>query len=851
MCNCNEHVNFFLNCFVFSSEVDSSNEAVENVINMTCVFPDASRPRPTNGGFENQDEFRQFMMDTQDGSWNCELHARPLAEKIEDYKDDALAKAFPLLFPYGYSGLNGDKALLARERKTGKMIKRAKKDVLRKYLQHGKPNFHTPLFNLIVENLIMKEKVFDKSRMFCNVRQSEYSAMGEKYGTMTGQQLERAINNVQYNLPSQHSSAAENQFLKSIQAACADLPHSNEASMTARKIYFSYLMRFGIPAIFLTVTPDDLRNFRIILYSLKEVKAFGTYNVEDMQDEDIIAEYTLRSNARSQYPGLCAEEYDRIIELVIKHLFNWNAAKQESNGPGIFAEVLAWCLANEEQGRKSLHGHFLLFLKNWKEYCDKIQLGKANADCTTGFHKAKNTIVQFHSSICSPRLFSDFEPYKPMEQVPVFFHEDCCGKRKQDKMQYTVQPVDSQHIRNMRNKKYCFELQGQIATCQRCDKIFSNDEVITNALNVHLGKGNSLFGYPESKTDVKRLDWYVYECQKDFEWYKKSDYEKALRYFACNVQSNAHFVNHATRCFKKGLECFANLPDSPCEFTEILFNDEFDDWYDWKGMNKRRSMFSIRPKRNIEDCFGNTHSPFLTSILGCNTNVLCGLTGPIVMYVTGYSVKSQQKEEREAFENVSKVLYRTIQNQVNVHCFCPRLVFIALLTVLRCRNQRIYPPICWVSSVFLQAFMPIPVRILSQLRWRIISQNTNRVFVFRTTIISFPYMECIRSYSTKRWFNDFAKWEIKPFHFTMLIIICIVQLHLKIIVCTNISCQFEIRQNHLRKRKARNILSFWKGIPLCEILFRFIGSSIVFQFSPGLGSGVQVDLIPQCYPLLR
>ena len=362
---------------------------------------------------------------------------------------------------------------------------------------------------------------------------------------------------------------------------------------------------------------------------------------------------------------MCAEEYDRIIELVIKHLFNWDAEKHRSNGPGLFAEVLAWCLANEEQGRKSLHGHFLLFIKNWKQYCDRLQRGRGNGNCSQIFLRAKQTIVQFHSSICSPRLFSDFEPYNAMDQVPVFFHEDCRGKRKQDKMRFSVQPFDSQHIRNMRNKKFCFELQGRIAMCQRCDKVFTNDEIISNALTVHLGKGKLLFEYPEYKADVKYLDWYVYECQKDFDWYKKSDYEKALRYFACNVQSNAHFVNHATRCFKKGEECFGNLPDGPYEYTEILFNSELDDWYDWKGLREKRSMFSVRPKRNIEDCFGNTHSQLLTPILGCNTNVLCGLTGPIVIYVTGYNVKSQQKEEREAFENVSKVLYRTIQNQVN------------------------------------------------------------------------------------------------------------------------------------------------------------------------------------------
>ena len=101
-----------------------------------------------------------------------------------------------------------------------------------------------------------------------------------------------------------------------------------------------------------------------MVYSLEGVEnSCGVYNIEDFTNEQIIDDFTIRSNARLDYPGLCAKEYKWIVDLVIKHLFNRDVEMQESNGVGLFAEILAWTLATEEQGWKSLHGHFLLFLK--------------------------------------------------------------------------------------------------------------------------------------------------------------------------------------------------------------------------------------------------------------------------------------------------------------------------------------------------------------------------------------------------------------------------------------------------------------------------------------------------------
>ncbi len=148
--------------------------------------------------------------------------------------------AFPIQFPYGRTGLKGDPAITElKEKPVRKQI-----NVFRKLLWHRKPCFHYPLFNLIVENLIMKDTIFLQTKMFCNVKSSATTAMGEKYGTMSPDKLERAIQDARQNRSNQYSNTVEHQFLRSINSGCGKLPHSNEACVEARRIYFSFRLAF-------------------------------------------------------------------------------------------------------------------------------------------------------------------------------------------------------------------------------------------------------------------------------------------------------------------------------------------------------------------------------------------------------------------------------------------------------------------------------------------------------------------------------------------------------------------------------------------------------------------------------
>jgi hypothetical protein len=79
---------------------------------MAVIFPDLTLPEPKNGGFANQEEFWKFVTSSNNGQWNSQLHVRPSAERLADYKDETIADAFPLQFPFGFTGLPGDPAVL-------------------------------------------------------------------------------------------------------------------------------------------------------------------------------------------------------------------------------------------------------------------------------------------------------------------------------------------------------------------------------------------------------------------------------------------------------------------------------------------------------------------------------------------------------------------------------------------------------------------------------------------------------------------------------------------------------------------------------------------------------------------
>ena len=646
---------------------------IENQLHTTVIFPDSDIPSPTNGGFQNQDEFRKWVAKHQDGQHTSRLHARPLPERLADYEGENVAQAFPLQFPYGHSGLPKTKAVeaLAQRKGNAKHMKRDRLGVLRKYLKHRRIAFHDADFNLVVENLIMKQTVFHSAKLHCNTSKSELETMGEHYGLVTSQQLSDAIDAARRNDSVQHSSKPEHHCLRSINACCKNLPHSNEASKDNRNMYFSYLIRFGLPAMFLTITPDDTRSFRIIAYALSrngDGLRDGKVQVSELSDDQTLADFKICQDTRAAYPGLCAEEYSRTIHLAVKHLFAWDSERQTSTEMGWFGNADAWCLATEEQGQKTLHGHVLLFIKNWNQILHTLHLREKNDNGRQepiSLSAALKQAKEFYDDSASAQLFSAFDPpLGPLRTHSVFAH-DCRSRRKKKKdAKVAVNPVQQQQFRNMQHKTKCHEHSGHIANCPRCFKPFTAQEIIGKALQAHMGTSDGMTEvFPDRSHHLDRI---VYEHQKNLSWQDEDSTRQAKRCFATNTLVNFHHATHTHRCFKKGTECYASLPSAPNENTTIHCAAAPNLWCDWKGLATPKWMFRFDPRREVQDAFINTHNPGITQLFNCNNNVLVGMNGCSVFHVTGYNVKSQQREERMAFQKVSEVLVRLLESAVSL-----------------------------------------------------------------------------------------------------------------------------------------------------------------------------------------
>ncbi len=73
---------------------------------------------------------------------------------------------------------------------------------------------------------------------------------------------------------------------------------------------------------------------------------------------------------RMSYPGICSLEFQSVMEFMWKHIVGWDE-KEMCGRQGIFGEAIAACESDEEQGRKTLHSHWLVWIKDFKILSDQ------------------------------------------------------------------------------------------------------------------------------------------------------------------------------------------------------------------------------------------------------------------------------------------------------------------------------------------------------------------------------------------------------------------------------------------------------------------------------------------------
>ncbi len=91
----------------------------------------------------------------------------------------------------------------------------------------------------------------------------------------------------------------------------------------------------------------------------------------------------------------CSLEFQSVMQILTKCMLRWDTKTQSSQGKGILGMVLAFSGANEEQGRKTLHWHWQIWVQ---------ELNQTLWDCLFDTDATKKKMHKKHSANISTML---------------------------------------------------------------------------------------------------------------------------------------------------------------------------------------------------------------------------------------------------------------------------------------------------------------------------------------------------------------------------------------------------------------------------------------------------------------
>ena len=87
------------------------------------------------------------------------------------------------------------------------------------------------------------------------------------------------------------------------------------------------------------------------------------------------------------YPGACSLEYQSQVQILIQYLLQWDSKTQKAKGKGILGSTLAFALADKEQGRRTLHSHWQVWVRELNQHLQNLLYNRDNAQKEAGKDK--------------------------------------------------------------------------------------------------------------------------------------------------------------------------------------------------------------------------------------------------------------------------------------------------------------------------------------------------------------------------------------------------------------------------------------------------------------------------------
>ena len=312
-----------------------------------------------------------------------------------------------------------------------------------------------------------------------------------------------------------------------------------------------------------------------------------------------------------------------------------------------FGKCQAWTQTIEEQGRRSLHSHFQIWIPEVNKRRDEIDDPSKKVA-----NQAKSFLCKEIDKVISTSMFWDKKDINPIDAAlkDIFPHE-CEADGPKGKSMLEV--VEEQGLRNLRHRQGKNTDTVYFAKCKHCDKTWHIDELVSD----YLVQGLNVAGLTKfPTTPSERLKSMAIDYQKGL--------NTEIPYYVVECAYNVHYHVPKT-CFKKRRkdrppddECRMRYPKNKRRKTCVeATGDEPIPWYNYDGSHILKICHEILVRRSEWDAFQNQSCPSVGhSKLTCNTNLSMMLPGLVASYIAKYVMKDTQDDDKREYKSVLRRL---------------------------------------------------------------------------------------------------------------------------------------------------------------------------------------------------
>ena len=246
-------------------------------------------------------------------------------------------------------------------------------------------------------------------------------------------------------------------------------------------------------------------------------------------------------------------------------------------------------------------------------------------------------------------------------------HNDTFSFTKCEECFEDMENCSNQDLRNLRTRTGETEFGEKSIICctnKECNIKLSSEEITMKNINKVINNtghktDQSPFNYDHMQTNGSRRSKYnvaleikLMNMLKEEMINPKNRVPKfeskayAEKCFCTSALRNLHKSKHVPNCFKrKEYECRYKVPTKSCNSTQVIYEDNTVDWYEWNGTAGTRNLFVTEHKRSHVDAFANRHNEIASVVFGSNTNIILGVLGGAMLYVALYASKNTHDED--------------------------------------------------------------------------------------------------------------------------------------------------------------------------------------------------------------